>query len=52
MNFDKCNMGTCRFNINHICTNNEKRKECLKVSREVLADEYIEFCKWKASFKE
>lgn len=31
-----CNLNTCRYNENGKCTNEEKRKECLDVSRKVL----------------
>lgn len=32
----KCNFSTCRYNENGICKNNEKRKECVNVSKAVL----------------
>lgn len=36
-----CNLTTCRYNKDGKCTNNEKRKECVEVSRKVLClDEY------------
>ena len=31
-----CNLTTCRYNKNGKCTNKEKRKECVEVSRKVL----------------
>lgn len=31
-----CGLNTCRYNKNGKCTNEEKRKECLDVSRKVL----------------
>lgn len=31
-----CNLTTCRYNKNGKCTNEEKRKECVDVSRKVL----------------
>ena len=33
---DNCNLTTCRYNENGKCTNEEKRKECVEVSRKVL----------------
>lgn len=32
----KCNLTTCRYNQFGTCTNEEKRKECVKVSKRVL----------------
>lgn len=32
----KCNLTTCRYNADGKCTNEEKRKECVEVSRKVL----------------
>lgn len=32
----KCNLGSCRYNADGKCTNEEKRKECVEVSRKVL----------------
>ena len=34
-----CNLTTCRYNKDGKCTNEEKRKECIKVSRKVLCDD-------------
>lgn len=31
-----CNLITCRYNQNNICQNEDKRKECVNVSRKVL----------------
>lgn len=31
-----CNFTTCRYNANGKCENEEKRKECVEVSRKVL----------------
>lgn len=31
-----CNLTTCRYNKDIKCTNEEKRKECVEVSRKVL----------------
>ena len=31
-----CNLTTCRYNKDGKCTNEEKRKECVEVSRKVL----------------
>lgn len=33
---NNCNLTTCRYNANGKCENEEKRKECVKVSRKVL----------------
>ena len=32
----KCNLTSCRYNAGGKCTNEEKRKECVEVSRKVL----------------
>ena len=32
----KCNLTFCRYNADGKCTNEEKRKECVEVSRKVL----------------
>ena len=32
----KCNRTSCRYNAYGKCTNEEKRKECVEVSRKVL----------------
>lgn len=34
-----CNLGTCRYNESRTCTNKDKRKECIEVSRRVLCME-------------
>ena len=34
-----CNLTTCRYNENGKCTNEEKRKECVEVSRKVLCED-------------
>ena len=31
-----CNLNTCRYNADGKCTNEEKRKECIRVSKAVL----------------
>ena len=36
---DNCNLTTCRYNENCKCTNEEKRKECVEVSRKVLCED-------------
>ena len=33
---NNCNLTTCRYNAYGKCTNDEKRKECVEVSRKVL----------------
>ena len=33
---NNCNLTTCRYNKDVKCTNEEKRKECVEVSRKVL----------------
>lgn len=33
---NNCNFTTCRYNADGKCTNEGKRKECVKVSRKVL----------------
>ena len=35
-NKENCNLTTCRYNADEKCTNAEKRKECVEVSRKVL----------------
>lgn len=35
-NSKKCNLTFCRYNTDKECTNDEERKECVKVSRKVL----------------
>ena len=32
----KCNLNSCRYNADRKCTNEEKRKECVRVSKAVL----------------
>jgi hypothetical protein len=32
----KCNLTSCRYNADGKCTNEEKREECVEVSRKVL----------------
>ena len=32
----KCNLTSCRYNTDGKCTNEEKREECVEVSRKVL----------------
>ena len=36
---NNCNLTTCRYNENGKCTNEEKRKECVEVSRKVLCED-------------
>ena len=33
---NNCNLTTCRYNADGKCTNEEKRKECIRVSKAVL----------------
>ena len=33
---NNCNITTCRYNADGKCTNEEKRKECVRVSKAVL----------------
>ena len=33
---NNCNLTTCRYNADKKCTNEEKRKECVRVSKAVL----------------
>lgn len=33
---NNCNLNTCRYNADGKCTNEEKRKECVEVSKLVL----------------
>lgn len=35
-NNKKCSLTFCRYNTDRECTNDEKRKECVEVSRKVL----------------
>ena len=35
-NSKKCNLTFCRYNTDKECTNDEERKECVKVSRKAL----------------
>lgn len=35
-NNKKCNLTSCRYNTDRECTNDEKREECIRVSRKVL----------------
>ena len=35
---NSCNLTTCRYNADGKCTNEEKRKECVDVSRKVLCE--------------
>ena len=34
-----CNLTTCRYNADGKCTNEEKREECVEVSRKVLCED-------------
>ena len=38
-NKPNCNLTTCRYNKDGKCTNEEKRKECVEVSRKVLCED-------------
>ena len=33
---NNCNLTTCRYNADGKCTNEEKREECVRVSKDVL----------------
>ena len=33
---NNCNLTTCRYNVDGKCTNEEKREECVRVSKAVL----------------
>ena len=33
---NNCNLTTCRYNADGKCTNEEKREECVRVSKAVL----------------
>ena len=39
---NNCNLTTCRYNKDGKCTNEEKRKECVEVSRKVLCIDVFE----------
>ena len=39
----KCNLTSCRYNADRKCTNEEKRKECVEVSRKVLCEDENDF---------
>ena len=39
INTNNCNLTTCRYNAYGKCTNDEKRKECVEVSRKVLCED-------------
>lgn len=36
MNNNNCNLTTCHYNQSGTCTNEDKRKECVEVSKKVL----------------
>ena len=36
MDNNNCNLTTCRYNQSSTCANEEKRKECVEVSKKVL----------------
>lgn len=36
LNVNNCNLTTCRYNQSGTCTNEDKRKECVEVSKRVL----------------
>ena len=38
---NNCNITACRYNADGKCTNEEKRKECVDVSRKVLCEDDI-----------
>lgn len=46
---NNCNLTTCRYNKDGKCTNEEKREECVEVSRKVLCIDVFEKEKEKAS---
>lgn len=33
MYFGRCNLTTCRYNVEHYCTDKDHRHECLSVKR-------------------
>lgn len=33
---NNCNLTTCRYNQSGTCTNEDKRKECVEISKKVL----------------
>ena len=43
MKNNNCNLASCRYNCNGICKNEDKRKECVDVSRLVLCLENKEY---------
>lgn len=36
MDNNNCNLTTCRYNQSGTCTNEDKRQECVEVSKKVL----------------
>ena len=46
---NNCNLATCRYNADGKCTNEEKRKECVEVSRKVLCLSESDDTKWTRS---
>ena len=44
-----CNLTTCRYNNDRKCTNEEKRKECVEVSRKVSCIDDLEKEKEKSN---
>lgn len=38
---NNCNLTTCRYNEDGKCTNEKKRKECVRVSKAVLLIDYL-----------
>lgn len=39
INTNNCSLTTCRYNADGKCTNEEKREECVEVSRKVLCED-------------
>ena len=46
-----CNLTTCRYNADGKCTNEEKRKECVRVSKAVLCVDEKFFSDFYAKMK-
>ena len=41
---NNCNLTTCRYNADGKCTNEEKREECVRVSKAVLSVDSYSLC--------
>ena len=48
---NNCNLTTCRYNADGKCTNEEKRKECVRVSKDVLCVDEKFFSDFYAKMK-